>query len=92
MSTTPMFSNKNGEDPFGPAVRDRYTGGGLVEQGISAELIAARWGLSREVMDSYSVQSHQRAAAAQIERFTIHPGALASRVYRRSDCDCGTIP
>jgi len=65
MSTTPMFSNKNGEDPFGPAVTARYSGGGLVEQGISAELIAARWGLTREAMDAYSLQSHQRAAAAQ---------------------------
>lgn len=65
MSTTPMFSNKNGEDPFGPGVAARYPGGGLVEQGISAELMAARWGLSREAMDAYSVQSHQRAAAAQ---------------------------
>jgi len=65
MSTTPMFSNKNGEDAFGPTVAARYAGGGLVEQGISAELIAARWGLSREAMDAYSVQSHQRAAAAQ---------------------------
>lgn len=65
MSTTAMFSNKNGEDPFGPTVAERYTGGGLVEQGISAELIAARWGLSREDMDAYSLQSHQRAAAAQ---------------------------
>jgi acetyl-CoA acyltransferase len=65
MSTTPMFSNKNGEDPFGPAVAARYAGGGIVEQGISAEIIAARWGLSREAMDAYSVQSHQRAAAAQ---------------------------
>jgi len=66
MSTTPMFSNKNGEDPFGPTVAARYAGGGLVEQGISAEIIAARWGLSREAMDAYSVQSHQRAAAAQL--------------------------
>ncbi len=65
MSTTTMFSNKNGEDPFGPAVTARYAGGGLVEQGISAELVAARWGLSREAMDAYSLQSHQRAAAAQ---------------------------
>jgi acetyl-CoA acyltransferase len=65
MSTTAMFSNKNGEDPFGPTVAERYSGGGLVEQGISAELVAARWGLSREDMDAYSLQSHQRAAAAQ---------------------------
>jgi acetyl-CoA acyltransferase len=65
MSTTPMFSNKNGQDPFGPTVTARYAGGGLVEQGISAELIASRWALSREDMDAYSLSSHQRAAAAQ---------------------------
>jgi acetyl-CoA acyltransferase len=74
MSTTPMFSNKNGEDAFGPTVAARYAGGGLVEQGISAELIAARWGLSREAMDAYSVQSHQRAAAAQ------NAGTLAKQI------------
>ena len=74
MSTTPMFSNKNGEDAFGPAVAARYAGGGLIEQGISAELIASRWGLSREAMDAYSVQSHQRAAAAQ------NAGTLAKQI------------
>ncbi len=65
MSSTPMFSNKNGEDAFGPSVAARYPGGGLIEQGISAELIAARWNLSREDMDAYSMSSHHRAAAAQ---------------------------
>ena len=35
---------------------------GLVGQGISAELIAAKWGLSRAQVDEYSARSHQRAA------------------------------
>lgn len=84
MSTTAMFSNKNGEDPFGPAVTARFAGGGLVEQGISAELIAARWGLSREAMDAYSVQSHQRAAAAQVA------GLLAKQIVPVTLAD-GTV-
>lgn len=36
----------------------------LVHQGLSAELIAAKWNLSREALDDFSFQSHQRAAAA----------------------------
>ncbi len=54
--------------PFGPRVGQRYAGvGGLVPQGISAELIADKWGLSREDLDRFAVQSHQRAAAARAE-------------------------
>src|ERR687884_1542525 len=51
--------------PFGPKVGERYAPvGGLVPQGISAELIADKWNLSREDLDAYSVQSHHRAARA----------------------------
>lgn len=63
MSRVPMGSSTQGADPFGPGVHARYPEG-LVPQGISAELIADRWGLDREVLDEYSVQSHGRAAAA----------------------------
>jgi acetyl-CoA acyltransferase len=63
MSRVPMGSSAHGADPFGPAVAARYPAG-LVPQGISAELMAARWKLDREVLDEYSAQSHQRAAAA----------------------------
>ena len=63
MSRVPMGSSTHGADPFGPAVAARYPDG-LVPQGISAELIAARWKLDREVLDEYSAQSHRRAAAA----------------------------
>jgi acetyl-CoA acyltransferase len=44
------------------AVTDRYP---IVPQGFSAEMIAEQWGLSREELDEYSYNSHQRALAAQ---------------------------
>ena len=64
MSRVPMFSNLVGGDgPFGPMMLDRYDGK-LVNQGISAEMIAAQWNLSREQLDTIAVESQQRAAAA----------------------------
>ncbi|HEX6234427.1 MAG TPA: acetyl-CoA C-acyltransferase [Jiangellaceae bacterium] len=63
MSRVPMGSSTQGADPFGPAVAARYPDG-LVPQGVSAELMAVKWKLDREVLDEYSAQSHQRAAAA----------------------------
>jgi acetyl-CoA acyltransferase len=54
--------------PFGPRVRDRYADvGGLVPQGISAELIAEKWGLTREDVDVFGAGSQQRAARARDE-------------------------
>src|SRR5918993_930173 len=54
--------------PFGPKVGRRYADiGGLVPQGISAELIADKWGLSREDLDAFSAESQQRAARARDE-------------------------
>ncbi|MFB4282843.1 MULTISPECIES: thiolase family protein [unclassified Nonomuraea] len=64
MSRVPMWSNvPAGADPFGPAVAARYPEG-LVPQGISAELIAAKWSLGREQLDAFSAHSHAKAAAA----------------------------
>jgi acetyl-CoA acyltransferase len=64
MSRVPMWSNvPPGADPFGPGVAARFPGG-PVPQGISAELIAAKWSLSREAMDAFAARSHQKAAAA----------------------------
>ena len=64
MSRVPMFSNATGGDgPFGPRMIDRYDGG-LVGQGISAEMIAEQWQLSRTDLDSIAVTSNERAAAA----------------------------
>ncbi len=65
MTRVPMGSSMDGPGvPFGPTMHARY-GGRLVPQGISAELIAEKWGLTREEQDAWSLRSHQRAAAAQ---------------------------
>ncbi len=54
--------------PFGPKVVQRYAGaGGLVPQGISAELIADHWNLSRTDLDTFAARSQQRAARATAE-------------------------
>ena len=54
--------------PFGPKVAARYESvGGLVPQGISAELIADKWNISREDMDRFGMQSQARAARATAE-------------------------
>jgi len=54
--------------PFGPMVSARYQSqGGLVPQGVSAEMIADKWGISREDMDRFGVQSQTRAARATAE-------------------------
>jgi acetyl-CoA acyltransferase len=54
--------------PFGPRMGLRYADvGGLVPQGISAELIADKWGLSRGDLDAFSAESQRRAAQATAE-------------------------
>jgi acetyl-CoA acyltransferase len=64
MSRIPMGSSVLGAtDPNGVAFAERYPEG-LVSQGISAELIAARWGISRTAMDEFSLASHEKAATA----------------------------
>jgi acetyl-CoA acyltransferase len=64
MSRVPMGSSAMGQDPYGTAVRERY---GVTEfnQGVGAEMIAARWGFSRTQLDEYSLASHAKAAKAQ---------------------------
>jgi len=63
MSRVPMGSSMAGAMPFSPAMFNRYEGK-LVPQGISAELIATKWDLSREQLDDFSARSHARAAEA----------------------------
>jgi acetyl-CoA acyltransferase len=63
MSKNPINYAALGMDPWGPMLHARFPEG-LVGQGISAELIAARWGLSREELDEFSARSHRLAAAA----------------------------
>jgi acetyl-CoA acyltransferase len=64
MSRVPLGSARFGKDVYGPSVNARYAPG-LTGQGISAELIAKRWSLSRDDMDKYSARSHERASAAR---------------------------
>jgi len=68
MSRVPMgiTASQGPGMPFGPKMLDRYSHG-LVPQGISAEMIAEKWGASRERLDSIAVDSHRRAAAATVE-------------------------
>ncbi|SEE35807.1 thiolase family protein [Jiangella alba] len=63
MSRIPIGSQAAGRDAFGAGVAERYPDG-LVPQGVSAELIAARYGIPRERLDAFALASHQRAAAA----------------------------
>jgi acetyl-CoA acyltransferase len=51
--------------PLGPAYLNR-TGGKFVDQGQAAELIAEKWGISKEELDSFALRSHQRAHRAQV--------------------------
>ena len=72
MSRVPMgSSSEQGPGrPFGSQMVRRYDNG-LVHQGISAEMIAKKWNLSRENLDALSLESHRRAAHATAEgRFT----------------------
>ncbi|BBY80236.1 thiolase family protein [Mycolicibacterium pulveris] len=81
MSRIPMFTARIGQDPHGPSVRERYTPG-LVPQGVSAELIAARWKLNREALDEFSTRSHRNAAAADFSAEIVEiktPDGVVSR-------------
>jgi len=60
MSRVPMGSAVMGADPFGPLVHARYPD--LTSQGVAAELVAQRWGLTRTQLDDYSARSHELAA------------------------------
>ena len=64
MSRVPMGSARIGQNPFSPGVLERYAPG-MIGQGVSAELVANKWQVTRDEMDAYSAQSHQRAAAAR---------------------------
>ncbi|MCP2276562.1 thiolase family protein [Nocardia amikacinitolerans] len=64
MGRIPMGANLVGsEDVSGVAFAERYPEG-LVPQGISAELIAAKWGLTRTQLDEFALTSHEKAARA----------------------------
>ena len=91
MSLVPMRSNRLGKDSDGPMLKARYPKG-LVRQGVSAELIAAKWGLSREEMDRFALRSHQLAAQAEDDGVTAQsivpirvPGPGGERLVERDE-------
>jgi acetyl-CoA acetyltransferase family protein len=65
MSRVPMGSARMGADPFGAGVRERFPV--LVPQGVSAELVAQRFGLSRMQLDEYAARSHARAESTRVD-------------------------
>ncbi len=68
MTRVPMGSSyaQGPGAPFGSQMLRRYDNG-LVHQGISADLVARKWELSREELDAFSLESHRRAARATAE-------------------------
>ncbi len=63
MTAVPMYSSTAGRQALSDQLIEAY-GGRLVHQGISADLIATRWDISREAQDDLAFRSHVRAAAA----------------------------
>ena len=86
MSRVPMGSSRLGADVHGPSVTARYAPG-LVSQGVAAELVAARWKLSREQLDDYAARSHRLAGEAadsggfdgEIVPITLPDGTVVAR-------------
>ena len=68
MSRVPLGSSAVGGSPMSPRLRARYPDG-LVNQGVSAEVIAHRWGFDRDQLDEYAAESHRRAAQAWADGF-----------------------
>ncbi len=66
MSRVPMGSSVGDGVglPFGPLLMERY-GGVVFNQGVGAEMMVERWGLTRQQLDEFSLGSHAKAAAAQ---------------------------
>ncbi len=62
-----LAKGKEAGIPLGPGYM-RLTGGKFVDQGQAAEMIANKWGLTREQLDGFALRSHQRAARATDEK------------------------
>lgn len=84
MTRVPMGSSAATQGfPFSDRLLARYEGG-LVPQGISAEMIAERWGLEREELDRFAARSHERAGAATAAgdfKNEIHPIKLEGELF-----------
>ena len=66
MTRVPMGSNAMGpgEGPLSPRLQERYQ---IIPQGLSAEMLAEKWGLKREELDEFAAQSHEKAGRAIAE-------------------------
>src|SRR5258705_496388 len=66
MTRVPMGSNAvgPGDGPLSPKLQERFN---IVPQGISAEMIAEKWGLKREELDEFAAKSHEKAGRAIAE-------------------------
>ncbi len=76
--------------PFGPRIGARYAPhGGLVPQGVSAELVADHWGITRAEMDEFACESQRRAAVAtdegRFERELLHVDGADGRMVVRDE-------
>ncbi|MFG1791040.1 thiolase family protein [Nocardia sp. NPDC049149] len=81
MSRAPMFSNAQGKDPNQGPLAHRYPDG-LVQQGIAAEVISARWKFDRAALDEFAARSHrlaaETAAAGGFDKELVAAGTLTA--------------
>jgi acetyl-CoA C-acetyltransferase len=63
MTRVPMGSAVNGAQPLSPQIQSRFEVTSF-SQFVGAQMIAEKWGFSREALDQFSLESHRRAAAA----------------------------
>ena len=63
MTRVPLGAHRTTGQPYGPAVLARYHGFEF-NQGVGAEMMAQRWGFSRQQVDQFAAGSHAKAAAA----------------------------
>src|SRR5207237_9684735 len=74
MTRVPIGANvllAGGQTPMTPAIKQRY-GVDNFNQAIGAEMIARKWGLSKEALDEFSVRSHKLAANATAKGWFRH--------------------
>ncbi|WP_063035545.1 thiolase family protein [Nocardia grenadensis] len=81
MSRVPMFSNAQGRDANRGPIVHQYPEG-LVQQGVAAEILAARWKFDRATLDEFAARSHrlaaETAAAGGFDRELVAAGALTA--------------
>ncbi|BBY14611.1 thiolase family protein [Mycolicibacterium litorale] len=84
MSRTPMGASlANGGNPYPQGFKDRYHQ--TPNQGVGAEMIAEKWGFSRTDLDQFSLDSHEKAAAAQ------DSGAFDDQIVAIKDAEGNTV-